>query len=719
MRKRALYLLLIIISLFALGVSLYARIQVENNAKSVEINIDYYEADLLAKQSEKDIVWWLKEFKEMGIYGAAIEEESLKNMKRDLKKVDYALASDVISDIYREDEYPQKLNDMIDNGEIDKYDLIVETNNDEMKDFLLKGLKSRYSKDLYTYIDGETSYIILNGTLKDAYFSQAQIGVDYNEKRIELPEKIVGSKLEDIGFGFDDFKVYIVKEAGLNPLLRPRNYERNSTNLIEAYKKDVKRYDSEVTSLITIGSSILGNDGSVAQSEKLYEYMSKENIPMGLIETTVQRENIEQVGVNEMVSYLDYKAVRTFSLIEYLQLRYKFYNYDGAQEIENTMYRAVTERNIRNIYFRPFLESKKVYVTEVDEYKETFDRLASRLARHDITIGKSAVMDYNKINMYNVGMMALGLIAFGVLLLKLIFRIGEKLELLILILGTIGIFPALFVAPNLIAQILALLASIIMPSLAIVLLLEYSKLRINDSKVYKLKESLLNSVLVLLVGVMVSLLGGLYVAAILSGSEYMLEISIFRGVKVSQLFPILVFIIAYVVNFGYRRSANEEESRFSYFNDLKRLLNENIKVIYIIVGTLVLAIGYVYIARTGHETGIQPSNFEMIFRNLLEVKLIARPRNKEFLMAFPGLVLMTYLVCKKYKWSIFPLALTSLIGFTSVANTFSHLRTPLYLSVFRTIYATLFGLIIGVIGTLIIHFAIYLLNNLKGRIRHE
>ena len=58
-----------------------------------------------------------------------------------------------------------------------------------------------------------------------------------------------------------------------------------------------------------------------------YEYLRDENIPVGLIETGVQRENIEQNGINDMVLYLDYKAVRTFSLVEYLQLRYKFYNY--------------------------------------------------------------------------------------------------------------------------------------------------------------------------------------------------------------------------------------------------------------------------------------------------------------------------------------------------------------------------------------------------------
>ncbi|MGB3368659.1 MAG: DUF5693 family protein [Acidaminobacteraceae bacterium] len=719
MRKKALYLLLIIISLFALGVSLNSKVQVERLAKSVEVNIDYYEADLLAKQSDMELVEWLREFKSMGIYGVAIEEESLKTMKQDMKKLQYHLSSEILNDIYRTENYSKELNNMIDKGKIDKYDIIIESNDEDIEAFLLNGLKSRYTSEFYTYVAGDTSYIVLDGTLKDAYFSEVQIGTDYTEKRVALPEIIVASKLEDIGFGFDSKKIEIIQDAGLNPLLRPRNYERYATKLIEAYDKDVKKYDADITSIIAIGSSILGNDGSVSQTEKIYEYLSDEDIPVGLIETTVQRGNIEQNGIEQMVTYLDYSAVRTFSLIEYLQLRYKYYNYSGAEEIENTIYRAVTERNIRNIYFRPFLKSKKIYVTDVEEYRNTFKRLEVRLADHNFKFGRASVMNYNKISIFNVGMMALGLLAFGVLLLKLIFRIGERLELLILGLGTVGILPALFIAPNLVSKILALLSSIIMPSLAIVLLLEYSRTRLEDSKVYRLKEIMLNATAVLLLGVLISVLGGLYISAILSGSEYMLEMSIFRGVKISQLLPMGVFVVAYVVNFGYKRDANEEVTRFSYFNDLKRLINENIKVIYVLIGTVILAIGYVYIARTGHETNIQPSNLEMIFRNFLEVKLLARPRNKEFLIAFPGLVLMVYLICKKYKSAVFPLALISLIGFTSVVNTFSHLRTPLYLSALRTVFSGLFGLIIGLVGTLLIHFILYMINNLRRRIRHE
>lgn len=719
MRKKALYLLLIIISLFALGVSLYSKVQVESAAKSVEINIDYYEAELLAKQSDMGLIEWLKEFKDMGLYGAAIEEESLKTMKRDMKSLEYHLSSDILNDIYRKENYTKELNKMIDSGKIDKYDIVIETNDDAIEAFLLNGLRNRYTREFYTYVDGAKNYIVLDGTLKDVYFSQREIGTDYSEKRIALPETIVASKLEDIGFGFDSEKINNVKEAGLNPLLRPRNYERYATKLIEAYAKDVKKYGADVTSIIAIGSSILGHDGSTPQTEKIYEYLKDENIAVGLIETGVQRENIEQNGINDMVKYLDYKAVRTFSLVEYLQLRYKHYNYNGAEEIENTMYRAVTERNIRNIYFRPFLESKKVYVTNLEEYKDTFNRLESRLAEHNLKFGRASVMNYNKINIFNVGMMALGLLAFGVLLLKLIFRIGEKLELLILGLGTVGILPALFIAPNLVSQILALLSSIIMPSLAVVLLLDYSRMRLEDSKVYKFKEIVLNASLVVFVGVLTSLLGGLYISAMLSGSEYMLEMSIFRGVKLSQLLPLLVFVVAYVINFGYKRDASEEVTRFSYVNDLKRLLSENIKVIYVLIGAIVLAIGYVYIARTGHETNIQPSNLEMIFRNFLEVKLTARPRNKEFLMGIPGLVLIVYLVCKKYKWAVFPLALTSVIGFTSIVNTFCHLRTPLYLSTIRTIYGGLFGLVLGIIGTLLIHIILVMINNLRGRAKHE
>jgi hypothetical protein len=109
-------------------------------------------------------------------------------------------------------------------------------------------------------------------------------------------------------------------------------------------------------------------------------------------------------------------------------------------------------------------------------------------------------------------------------------------------------------------------------------------------------------------------------------------------------------------------------------------------------------VAYIYISRSGHETEVQPSDLEMIMRNTLEQIFLARPRTKEFLMAFPALMVAVAFAARKRRAIIFPLLLVASLGFSSIVNTFSHLRTPLYLSTVRELYALGIGLIIGILA---------------------
>jgi hypothetical protein len=91
----------------------------------------------------------------------------------------------------------------------------------------------------------------------------------------------------------------------------------------------------------------------------------------------------------------------------------------------------------------------------------------------------------------------------------------------------------------------------------------------------------------------------------------------------------------------------------------------------------------------------------MIFRNFLEVKLLARPRLKEFLVAVPAMMVFVYVVYKGYKPLIALTGLPAVIMTTSIINTFSHLRTPIYLSIIRSIFSIGFGIILGIVAILI------------------
>ena len=58
------------------------------------------------------------------------------------------------------------------------------------------------------------------------------------------------------------------------------------------------------------------------------------------------------------------------------------------------------------------------------------------------------------------------------------------------------------------------------------------------------------SIVVLIVSVLISAVGGFYVGGLLSESKYILKLDVFRGVKLSFLLPICFFAFAYVIKCG-------------------------------------------------------------------------------------------------------------------------------------------------------------------------
>lgn len=229
-----------------------------------------------------------------------------------------------------------------------------------------------------------------------------------------------------------------------------------------------------------------------------------------------------------------------------------------------------------------------------------------------------------------------------------------------------------------------------------------------------MKNIIADSIITLVVSVSIALLGGLYIGAILSDIRYLLEIDIYRGVKISQLLPLVIFALLYFSEFGYNRVSGNLDKSGIEKKEILAFLDISIKIKYVIGGLVLLVVGYIYIARTGHETNIQPSNIEMIFRNFLERIFVARPRTKELLLAFPSIIICVYMAYKKYSKLILPFAFAGGIGFTSVANTFSHLRTPLYLSLVRTCYGIILGAILGIVVVIVLENLIKVTRKLRG-----
>jgi hypothetical protein len=713
MKKNSILLIILIFSLFISTIAATARIKTEKDNRMVDVALDYTEFEKMAEQSEKELSWWFRNMKKLGVTKVALNEETFESMMEEKKPIEIEMAGNIFNNLDWEKSYPQGVVDYLKSKDADEFDVLASTNSIELYKFVKSALENRYSSKKFKVFSENGRYIfILNGTQEDALYVTSIKTKDSKGRNFKEESPLYSSKLIRLGLGLDPKKVDLIRNSGLKVIPRPYNYKSwGGKRYVRSVIKDYKRLGIKPECFIFSGSEVLGYPNAM---DEVVSYMNQ-GIKLGMIETAVQREHIKQDGLEKLATALDYNAVRVFSVWPYIQKKFQSYHYKGAEEIENTLYRAVTERNIRLIYFKPFKKDDYVYVADYKEYQKMFDRFQKRIGKHGMKMGEASVIPPHRVRtLHKIGI-GLGVVAGSVLLLSYLFRMNRKIQYSLLGLGIIGIVGMFIILPSWADKIIALDAAVIFPSLGMVYFCKQSKKylfneHIKKEKIYNVVCRALRD---LCIAIGISFIGALIVGAILSDIRYQLEIDLFKGVKFSQLVPVLIFVIAYLGHFGYKRVV-EKDDNFLEWTDVKALLSENIKVFYVMLVGVLLIVGYVYIARTGHESSLQPSQFEMMARNFLEEKLFVRPRTKEFLVAFPALMIGIYAAIKGHRWLIFITGLLAVIGQTSVVNTFCHLRTPMSLSILRIIYSLGLGVVFGIIYIFILQGLIEGIRILRG-----
>ena len=704
-------LILICLSLIVGIYTVYQRAEVEGKYKTAEIMLDYNEMRKFADSSNEDLDYWFRKFKEFGAESVAIQEETIKL----LIEAGYSLRAEIVSELVKEykwqDDYNPQIVTLIMENEINPVDVIVTTEDMEIYSYIVSGLGERYADDFYeTYLLDNVYYIVLNGIVDDIYYAETDKVINLAGKGVYEFSKVAHSRLLNIGIGYDDEKIALAKDAGLDVVLRPINHPAYNEKLADAYKAANERYNLEPRIYIVHGKEVLGYPKN---EDRLLNYIKEESIAIALIESSTQREHLEQEGLDDLVEDSAYHALRAFTLWDYIRERNKYYNYEGAEEIENTMFRAITERNIRVIYFKPFFEEKDStkFLTDVDEYERTFNSLENRLSGHNISFGKAKSMEYFTIGIKRMAVMAFGITLAAVMLFIKMFNLKHKYaNYLYLVALPAALIP--LVMRGLAEKGFAFGSAVVFSGLAIYFFMNRIKSIYESRKKYSNISIMVLSSVILIVSVAISLAGAVFVDSMLADVRYMLELDIFRGVKFAQILPFGIFLIMFIIYF-----MDKEGSLKSVINTTVRFLNKEIKIYYGIIAAVIGAVAYIYISRTGHETNIQPSSIEMISRNFMEYVLIARPRTKEFLIAFPAIFAAVYAATKKSEFFTGIFMLASAIGTSSVINTFSHIRTPIYLSLARTVIALGFGIILGCVLVLICDLCYRLFVKIQERLK--
>jgi hypothetical protein len=692
------------------------RANVEKNAKTYDIILDFTEISQMAAQSDHDVAWWINEFKGLGINKVGLTEENLLSLSEDKETpVSAKTMYEVMKDANWKENYPLDFINSIEAKGFDEYDLLVEAKSNESYEFINSALINRFDKSKYlSSKEAIGGCILINGSPQDTLYAEKfkslnSIGIGFTEQ-----DEIIGSKIVYISLGLLPKNVSLLESMDMQIIPRTSGYVGwNSRKYAEAVISDYEKLKQNPEYILFSGEQTLGHDDG---SDYISEVLKKNGTIIGMIENTTQLQNIMQDGLSDIVNNSGYNSVRVFTVWNYIQNRYQYYGYKGSEEIQNTLYRAVVERNIRVIYFKPIkvFKDNHAYITDVNEYKTLLTNVKTRLSEQNFELGKASVMDAKSNPFLLKLILGLGCAAAAVFLLKTIIPVKKKFELAILGISILGVIGVFFWNQDLAALVTSFSYAVIFPCAAMIYMLKQSKDYTNtlekDTPIVKI---IIKGSTVLFVSVIIVLIGGIVTAAPISEISYMLEMNIFRGVKVSQLLPIAFFPLAYLAYYGF--GILKTTSGKLEMGDLKDMMNSSIKIWMVFIGMLGVGLGAYYILRTGHDSKLIPSTFEMLMRNTLEEDLIARPRTKEFLFAFPAIMLLVYTSIRQFKiWPIL-FGVSAVIGLTSVVNTFMHIRTPIYLGLARTALSLGFGLLIGIIGILVFEgiYILYLKN--KGK----
>lgn len=708
-----LVVLLICFSLLVGIYTIYQRVGIEMQYKTAEIMLDYNEMEKFADSSENNLSYWFKEFKEYGAQSVAIQEETLNRLIEQGEPLRAEMVSELIKNYDWQDDYNAEIVSLIEEKEIGSNDVIVTTENEELYNYVISGLTERYSKEFFdTYALDNVYYIVLKGTNDDIYYGETERVIDLKGDGVYESKKAVDSRLMNIGIGYDDAKINLAKDAGLDVVLRPINFPTYNEKLADVYKSANEKYGLEPRIYLLGSKEVLGYPEN---EDKLLEYVNEEDIAIGLIESSTQREHLESEGLNDLVEDSGYNGIRMFTMWDYIRERNKYYNYEGAEEIENTMFRAITERNIRVIYFKPFFEEQKStkYLTDAEEYERTFTSLENRLKEHNIKLGKAEAIEEFHIGSKRLAVLSFGITLAAVFLFIKMFNIKDKRANYLYVFSIPAAFIPLAVR-NLAEKGFSFAAAVIFSGLAIYFFVMQIKKIYDSSEKYSIFKIMIYSTVILAGSIAISLAGAVFVDSMLADVKYFLEMDIFRGVKFAQILPFGIYVIMFLI---YFMNKDRENPIKGAVDTAVKFLNLRIKIYYGIIAGVIGIVAYVYISRTGHETNMQPSSIEMITRNFMEYILLARPRTKEFLFAFPAIFAAVYAADKKSEFFTGLFMLASAMGTSSVINTFSHLRTPIYLSISRTVIALGFGIVIGCIAVIIIDLLVKIYVRLQERLK--
>ncbi|WP_409343756.1 DUF5693 family protein [Paenibacillus sp. MBLB4367] len=649
---------LVILGLLASLPFIYERLRTEESSKKVEFVFDY--RDLLeisdTKTNPREFVnGQLDVLKKNGIHSLAVYESTLNELKLSRR-----------IELYSSRDASIIMQTPITANENFAYVLFSDKESQAVTKDLIERAFNRLGVKMRPWSFKNQDGLIIEMPLDDASIKSLD------------PDPITLKTLKDKGF-------HIVSR-----LSNRRPFQAEDMDRLLGQLKQLG-----VTTILVDGDSVpgysngAGGKSKVEDIETMAELMNKYQLAIAGVEPVSLK--VPPKGMSTLAKELHYNIIRLHSYSEQeadkLTENLTPEELEGrVQAIADRFVLAVKDRNIRMIFLNARASKNLIRGQYVDPLNAVIDTVngidgaLERIEKSGYTPGIA-----HSFSVYEPPMQKplklLSIIGCVALIALMLARFVPRLILPIWIIGTVGALGLFVAKQDLLIKLLALAVTVSASTLAIMTVISSLRAR-ADSPV---KSKLGTMFALLLQATVISSCGAIFVVALMSHITFNLQLAQFTGVKMLAYLPVVLAAV-YLIFFS------EGLSLAGIAGKAKRILFSHVSVISIVAGAVILGAGYYYLSRTGNEG--QASSFELIFRSFLENTLGVRPRTKEFLIGHPLFLLGVYLCLKRKAWGLYAV-LIGAIAQADIVGTFTHLHTPLDISMIRVIYGLLFGSAIG------------------------
>jgi hypothetical protein len=475
-----------------------------------------------------------------------------------------------------------------------------------------------------------------------------------------------------VGLGLPQDRVALARTLGLALVPRLQNDERFRAPQIDALLHGAVA-GGRVHTIIFFGlrNQVLGYPDAIDDAARA---MMADRVNFGTIETYDVKQ--DQAGNEKLATDLPDRTVRVQAIAKPEADKLK------PEEIVARYDLGVRERNVRVVYLRPFAhqwDGRSIEATNV----ELVRRIAENVRSAGLRIGPASPFDRFATRPLEIALASLAVPAILLLLLDAFGRGGVRWAIAFIVVDLLLVAAGYAVHHDMaIRKVLALLGAIAFPVAGFAAIAP----AFRRPPAATTSAAIVEGIRVLAIATAVALGGALVVVGLLSTPLTMTEIDRFTGVKLVLAAPPLIVLLLYI--FTTRWGARVAPSQ---------LAEAPVSVLQLAAGVVLLGAGYLILARSGNQSDIAPSSFELALRAHLTTLLQVRPRFKEFALGFPALMLVPALIpADRARWG-WLLAIAIGVGLGDLVDTFSHLHTHLAVSALRVFNGAVIGTLIGAV----------------------